>query len=65
MAVNKVVYGNMTIMDISDTTATAADVLTGTTFYLRDGTKAQGSMQLMTMQEFETMYNSIFGGEEE
>ena len=65
MAVNKVIYGNETLIDITDTTATAADVLAGTSFYLCDGTKAQGNLQLMTLQEFNTMYENIFGGEEE
>ena len=36
MAVNKVIYGNDTLIDISDTTATADDVLVGNDFYLKN-----------------------------
>ena len=43
MAVNKVIYGNNTLIDISDTTAQAADVENGKDFYLNDGTKATGN----------------------
>lgn len=41
--VNKVIYGNTTVMDISDTTATEGDVVSGKTFYKASGAKATGS----------------------
>lgn len=41
--VNKVVYGNQTLIDISDTTAAASDVAQGKYFYLNTGQKVQGS----------------------
>lgn len=41
--VNKVVYGNQTVMDISDTTAEEGDVVTGKTFYKANGARSTGS----------------------
>ena len=43
MAISKVVYGNTTLIDITDTTATASDVVTGKYFYLPNGEKIQGT----------------------
>lgn len=43
MAVNKVVYGNQTLIDISDTTAVASDVMAGKYFYGNDGVKTAGT----------------------
>lgn len=43
MAVNKVVYGTSTIIDISDTTATADKVLQGYDFYDAGGVKQTGT----------------------
>ena len=43
MAINKVIYGGNTLIDITDTTATAASVLSGNYFYGRDGVKTQGT----------------------
>lgn len=43
MAINKVIYGGTVLMDITDTTATAADVADGKYFYGKDGIKIQGS----------------------
>lgn len=44
MPISKVVYGANTIIDITDTTATASDVLNNKYFYLSDGTKKQGTI---------------------
>lgn len=41
--VNKVVFGNTTVMDISDTTADASKVLYGEKFYLRTGEGTTGT----------------------
>lgn len=43
MAINKVIYGGNTLIDITDTTALAAQVLDGYYFYGRDGVKTEGS----------------------
>lgn len=41
--VNKVVLGNQTVMDISDTDAEEADVVEGKTFYKKTGARATGT----------------------
>ena len=47
MAKNKVVYGGTTIMDITDTTAEAADVADGKVFYGNDGVRTVGNGNYM------------------
>lgn len=43
MAVNKVVYGNDTIIDLTGDTATAEDVVYGKSFHLASGVQATGT----------------------
>ena len=43
MAINKVIYDGNTLIDISDTSAVAADVASGKYFYTNAGVKTQGS----------------------
>ena len=43
MAINKVIFGGNTVMDISDTTANAADVASGKYFYTNAGVKTAGT----------------------
>lgn len=57
MAVNKVVLGNQTIMDITDTTATANKVVSGYTAYGANGVKMTGTLDLsgfMTKSTYDT-----------
>lgn len=49
MANNKVVYYGETLMDITDTTASASDVLSGKIFYGADGSRLEGSIDNITM----------------
>lgn len=43
MAINKIVYGGTTLLDLTDTTAEAADVATGKYFYTASGTRVEGT----------------------
>lgn len=43
MAINKVVYGQNTIIDITDTTAVASDVAQGKYFYTNAGVRTEGT----------------------
>ena len=44
MAVNKVIYGNSTLMDVTDTTATSNEVLEGEVFYSANGARSIGTL---------------------
>jgi len=46
--VNKVVYGNDTLIDITDTTAEAGDVISGQVFYAKSGARSVGTLGTMT-----------------
>lgn len=46
--VNKVVYDGTTLIDITDSTATASNVASGYYFYLATGEKKQGTASLAT-----------------
>ena len=42
--INKVQFGNDTLMDITDTTAEAADVIEGEVFYQASGARSVGTL---------------------
>ena len=44
MAVNKVIYGNQTLIDITDTTTSADEVVEGNVFYSANGTRSVGTL---------------------
>ena len=44
MAVNKVIYGNQTLIDITDTTTSADEVVEGDVFYSASGTRSVGTL---------------------
>ena len=48
MAVNKVNYGNTTLIDLTDTTATADTILNGYKAYGRDGVAVNGAVEFVT-----------------
>lgn len=51
MEISKVIYGNTTLIDITDTTATASDVAIGKYFYLSNGDKVQGTVASVDVVE--------------
>ena len=44
MAINKVVYGNTTLIDLTDDDVTASDVRNGVYFHSPDGVRSQGTL---------------------
>lgn len=41
---NKIIYGNETLMDITDTTAESGDVIEGQVFYAKNGARSVGTL---------------------
>ena len=50
MAVNKVEFGNQTIMDITDTSATPEGVVEGQVFYSAAGVRSTGTLTDATQE---------------
>lgn len=65
MAINKVIYGNNTLIDISDTTAEANDVASGKYFYDKSGVRTLGTGSSGGLPEFTikgTITPTVSGG---
>jgi len=68
MAVNKVIYGENTLIDLTDTTAEESDVVSGKYFYGANGVKMAGTLEPISMtilsygnstwNDFITAYNT-------
>ena len=68
MAVNKVIYGENTLIDLTDTTAEESDVVSGKYFYGANGIKMAGTLEPISMtilsygkstwDDFITAYNT-------
>lgn len=52
MPINKVVYGNTTLLDLTSDTVTVGDVVSGVTFHLRDGSIGTGSIANGNLLEY-------------
>lgn len=62
MAVNKVVYGDRTLIDISDSTVAAGDLRDGITAYDKTGNKITGSFSVnVTVTNFSGTVTKISG----
>lgn len=59
MAINKVIYGNDTLIDISDTTAEANDVASGKYFYDKSGVRTLGTGSSGGFPEFTIKGNVV------
>lgn len=62
MAVNKVVYGGRTIIDLTDATVKSGDLKDGVTAYNKSGVKITGSLdQKVTVNNFSGTVSLISG----
>lgn len=62
MAVNKVIYGNQTLIDISGSTVTSGDLRDGVVAYSKAGTRIVGSLSAnVTVTNFSGSVSKISG----
>lgn len=61
MATNKVVYGNQTLIDLTEDTVTAATLVSGTTAHKADGTTVTGSLVIQRYYTGSTDPSSSLG----
>ena len=59
MAINKVVYGGQTLVDLTNDDVTAADVAEGVYFHSADGTRNVGTMTTSNFVVVERQYANI------
>lgn len=62
--INKVVYGNQTLIDITDTTANENSVADGEVFYKASGARSTGTMQYVKTITFNGTINSPDGNKD-
>ena len=63
MAVNKVVYGNTTLIDTTSDTATAAQILSGYTAHSKEGTQLTGTVTFVTYYTGSSAPSSSLGSD--
>lgn len=63
MAVNKVVYGSNTLIDLTNTTASAEDVAQGKYFYTASGVRTNGTLTFVTYYTGSTDPSSSLGSD--
>lgn len=63
MAINKVEYDGNVLIDITDTTATADTVLSGSAFYDKSGTKVQGGVSFISYYTGSSTPSSSLGSD--
>ena len=60
MAVNKVVYGDDTLIDLTEDTVTPEDVLNGVSFHSADGEQKTGSVVVAPLSDTEVSQNKVW-----
>ena len=61
MGINKVIYGNTTLIDLENDTAEASDVVLGKTFHTRDGVQVTGTLDIQPLVDRVTALETKMG----